>query len=389
MLFFHISYMMIASGIPYREWLSDDFHEEKKERVTIAIQTVTGVISREDLGIAAPHEHVFIDLSAFYMEKQQLDCQNPSTDPVTIERLGLLNYDPYALRDNLILDDAQIQKRELLRFAAAGGHTIVDLTTTGIMRNPQALRRMAYETGLNIVAGAGFYVGSTHSPALRAMEPQAICDCIIGEIKEGMDGTDIKAGVIGEIGISENFTDSERRVLKGAGLAQMMTGCPISVHINPWTTFGIEAARMLLDMGISAQKICICHVDVEGRTEYIERLLQMGVFIEFDNFGKQYFVRRSARRLGYGSFISDSRRVELVSQLVKAGYVGQILLSCDVCLKTLLRAYGGWGFDHVLTNIVPMLLEEGVSNSAADSMLRENPANFLDVINTNSDFCAG
>lgn len=346
----------------------------------MSVQTVLGSIRREELGITTPHEHILIDLSAFFVEKPQPDCSNPRTDAVTMERLGVLNYDPYALLDNLILNNEPTQIREIKRFAAAGGRTVVDMTTTGIMRDPAALRRAARETGLNIVAGAGFYVGSTHSQALRAMTPQEIGAHIVREITEGMDGTDVKAGVIGEIGISELFEESERRVLEGAGLAQQSTGYPVSVHINPWTTYGLEAADMLLDRGVPARKICICHVDVEGREEYIRQLLDKGVFIEFDNFGKQYYVRRSARRFGYGGFISDSRRVELVNQFVREGYAGQILLSCDVCLKTLLHAYGGWGYDHVLTNIVPMLREDGVSDRDIDRMLRENPADFLDVI---------
>ena len=55
----------------------------------------------------------------------------------------------------------------------------------------------------------------------------------------------------------------------------------------------------------------------------------------------------------------------------------QILLSCDVCLKTLLRSYGGWGYDHLLRNIVPVMHEEGIKQEDIDLMLINNPADFL------------
>ena len=51
--------------------------------------------------------------------------------------------------------------------------------------------------------------------------------------------------------------------------------------------------------------------------------------------------------------------------------------SCDVCLKTCLRTYGAWGYDHVLANVVPMMREFGISDADIDTMLRKNPADFL------------
>jgi len=150
------------------------------------------------------------------------------------------------------------------------------------------------------------------------------------------------------------------------------------VHINPWTEYGVEAAKILLDGGVEPSKICVCHIDVENRRPYIDNLLALGIYVEFDNFGKEYYVARSARRLGYGPFVRDEARVALIASLLDNGRLNQVLLSCDVCLKTLLHRYGGWGYDHVLTNIRPMLLEEGVSPGDIEIMLVDNPANYLD-----------
>lgn len=344
----------------------------------MAIQTVTGILKKEDAGIVTPHEHIFIELTAFFEERPLADCESPSTAPVTMDKLGILNRDPYALRENLRMDDYETQKKEILRFKKAGGATIVDATMPGIGRNPEMLKKIAEATDINVVMGTGFYVYSTHPAEMKQMTEAEIAELMVKEITEGAEGTGIKAGVIGEIGISEVFNEEERRVLRASAIAHKKTGTPVLVHINPWTTNGIEAAKILLDGGVAPENIAISHIDVEDNMDYIHTLLDMGVYIEFDNFGKEYYVDREARREGYGLFVHDVDRVNCLKTLIDEGYGKQILVSCDVCLKTCLRTYGGWGYDHVLVNVVPMMEDAGISQDAIHALLVENPANFLD-----------
>lgn len=345
----------------------------------MSVQTVTKTISKDELGIITPHEHIFIELTPFFDEDQVLpDGIDAKTAAVTMDKLGILNRHPYAFRENLLMTDFETQKKEILRFKNAGGTTIVDATMPGIGRYPELLKKISEETGINVVMGTGFYVYSSHPEELKSMSEEEIAELMVKEITEGAEGTGIKAGIIGEIGISEIFNDDERRVLRAAAIAHKKTGVAVLVHINPWTTNGLEAAQILLDNGVSPDKIAISHVDVEDDMEYMKKLLDMGVYIEFDNFGKEYYVNREVRNPGYGLFVHDTHRVACIKELIDAGYKNQLLLSCDVCLKTCLRTYGGWGYDHVLVNIVPMLEDEGVSNEDIMLMLKENPARFLD-----------
>lgn len=343
----------------------------------MSVQTVTGKIEREELGIVSPHEHIFINLSAFFDKRDIKDFDNSENVKVDITNLGVLDRDPYALKDNLIMDDYEVQKQEILRFKACGGRTIVDATTIGIGREPLKLKQIAEETGIHVICGAGYYVCSTHPESITRMSVEEIAAKIAAEVTDGMDGTEVKAGVIGEIGISEVFNENERKILKASAIAGVRTGVGVLVHINPWTENGVEAAQILLDGGVAPGKICISHVDVEGKYDYIKKMLDMGVFIEFDNFGKEYFVDIDARRPGYGLFMKDTERVELIARLLDEGYGSQLLLSCDVCLKTLLRRYGGWGYDHLLRNVVPMMQEVGIGDEAIRRMLVDNPADFL------------
>ena len=339
------------------------------------IKSVLGELTREQLGVVAPHEHVLLDLTAFYQELPVPGIDDPATQKVEMWNLGILSRDCYALKDNLCLTDEDTAIRELMFFRNAGGNTMVDASLPGIGRNPSGLVRISRETGLNIIMGTGFYVGQTHPEELSTMSDNEIGELMVKELNEGIDG--VCAGYIGEIGISEVFDDKERRILRAAAIAQKKTNVAINVHINPWTVNGVEAADILLDAGVTPDRICISHIDVENREDYILDLLNKGVYVEFDNFGKEYYIRREVRNSGYGCFVHDTQRVALVKKLIDMGYLNQILLTCDLCLKNLLHCYGGWGYDHVLTNIVPMMDDEGIRADQIQTMLVTNPADWL------------
>lgn len=341
------------------------------------LKTVSGEITREEMGVTTTHEHVLLDLTAFYTERPVAGVESPSTQKVEMWNLGILSRDCYALKDNLLLDNETLQAYELAKFGEAGGKTVVDASLPGIGRDAKALKRIAIKTGLNIVMGTGYYVGETHPKELANMTERQIADIMVKELTEGVDGTDICAGYIGEIGISEIFDDKERRVLRAAAIAQKDTGVAINVHINPWTTNGIEAADILLNAGVAPDRICISHIDVENREDYVFALLEKGVYVEFDNFGKEYYIKREVRNSGYGLFVHDTERVTFLKKIIDRGFLHRVLLSCDLCLKNLMHTYGGWGYDHVLVNIVPMMQDEGITDEQIKTMLIDNPANWL------------
>jgi phosphotriesterase-related protein len=206
-----------------------------------------------------------------------------------------------------------------------------------------------------------------------------IRDEILTDLMVGMDGTRIKAGVIGEIGTTAEILPGEHKTLLAAAEAQRETGVGVIVHTYPWSQCGLTAVSMLTREGVPPHKISINHVDVEIDVDYCKRLCDTGAFIEFDNFGKEYFIDKRDREFAGGVFARDIERVRAIKALVDAGYLSNLLLACDVCLKTLLHRYGGWGYDHVLAHIALMLLDEGLTELQLDVLLRENPRRFLDV----------
>ena len=63
------------------------------------------------------------------------------------------------------------------------------------------MRTVSERTGVHIVAGCGYYVESSHPPA-RPAPVDELAALMVGDLVEGMDGTDVRAGVIRELGCS-------------------------------------------------------------------------------------------------------------------------------------------------------------------------------------------
>jgi phosphotriesterase-related protein len=131
-------------------------------------------------------------------------------------------------------------------------------------------------------------------------------------------------------------------------------------------------------MGVEAGKIVICHVDVELHTAYLRALLERGLFVEFDDFGKEFDTEAGDRSFAGGPFARDTERVRAVKEILDWGYGDQLLLTTDICLKSLLHAFGGNGYDHILGRVVPMMREEGIPQEAIDALLIANPKRLFD-----------
>ena len=336
------------------------------------IQTVLGRVNADSCGMVLPHEHLFIDLV------NQAEA-GASRAPITpADRPGLM-CDPYTHCDNLRLDDEAAAESELRDLLAAGVDTIVDCSpSAGIGRNPEGLRRLASATGANIVAGCGNYTGDTIPDEVKQLDVQSLADVMIREIENGIGDTGVRPGVIGEIGTSRTILAEELNTLRAAAIVHRATGLAIEVHIYPWLPNGIDAARILMEGGVDPRRIVICHSDVEPDRAYIAELLKLGVWVELDNFGKEFTP--SAGGFAAGRFISDAERADLAAEIIRGGFGGQLLLTNDICLKCLLRSRGGAGYAHVIRDMLPMIAARGADmNYLREVVCRENPLAVLAV----------
>lgn len=338
------------------------------------IQTVTGWIDNDIVTAALPHEHILSDLRPLV---QPLD-NGVFYEKVALHNYGELSRNPYAVLDNALLDDREAAVDEFRRLKTAGFNLIADVTTSDFGRDVRFMRELSEKTGVHIVAGCGCYIDGAVSENLKSKSVAELRAIILKELTEGIDGTDMKAGVIGEIGSSDKITEAEYKFLQAAAEAQRETGFGMHIHACLWNREGLNALDYAVKCGASAEKICIDHVDVLLDEDYILGALDRGAYVEFDDFGKEYYVDRADRNLLNGSFAYDTQRVAFLKKLIEKGYGRQLLICNDICLKSMLHAYGGWGYDHIAKHIVPMMEDFGIAKHDTDRIIRENPVRFLE-----------
>ena len=134
----------------------------------------------------------------------------------------------------------------------------------------------------------------------------------------------------------------------------------------------------MIEMGVKPEKICIDHIDVCLRPDYLYRLLDKGVYVEYDNFGKEFFIPKRETGVLRGRFAYDYERCLSIKDLAEKGYINRILVSTDICLKSMLYNYGGNGFAHVPQNITVMLKDVGLTEEQVKTLTADNPAEFFD-----------
>ncbi|GCC20988.1 N-acetyltaurine hydrolase isoform X1 [Chiloscyllium punctatum] len=339
------------------------------------VQTVLGVMDPRRLGRTLTHEHLTMSFAFCYTPPPpgQEAC---SEMPMTMNNLYWLKQNPYSHRANLLLnEEVEAVKGELLHFKEVGGGTIVENTTTGICRDVKALRRLSEETGVHIIAGAGFYVAETHSSETRSTSVEKLTDILVNEILHGADGTDIKCGVIGEIGCSWPMTESEQKVLQATAEAQTQLGCPVIIHPGRNSDSPFHIIRILQEAGADISKTVMSHLDrtILERDKLLE-FAKLGSYLEYDLFGMEL--------LNYAfcpvvDMPCDIERINWVRFLTDEGYGDNLLMAHDIHTKNRLTKYGGHGFSHILTNIVPKMKQRGIPQSAIDKILVENPKRWL------------
>jgi phosphotriesterase-related protein len=128
------------------------------------------------------------------------------------------------------------------------------------------------------------------------------------------------------------------------------------------------------DEGLPHHRMIIGHMDQVHDFDYTLEALKRGVYVEYDAWGREYYREEWGWNFVMGQ---DAWRVQYVKQLVEMGYGDRLLFAQDVCFKTDLRTYGGWGYAHILNHIVPMLLDAGIPRAAIMGILKENPARAL------------
>lgn len=345
------------------------------------VMTVLGPMDANRLGITMSHVHLLIELAvAEQRESPGNASQKVLFDkPLTMDMLGPLRRRVHLLKDNLVMGDIDEQIGELMLYKRFGGISVVEPGVIGLGRDPVGLRQIAAATGVNVIASSGWYIGASHSQAVNDSSVEKLAEQMIREVTVGIDNTGIRAGVLkaalSGATVDTPYSPSEEKVLRAGGRAQAATGAAMFIH--PCHHYG--RARHLehyLDVlkseGANLEKIFMGHVDFwAGDIDYQRCILDRGAMVSYDCFGEEMYVRPGFVRP------TDQARVAGVVKLCELGYSKQVLLSAECAYKCTLRKYGGYGYAHVLENILPDLRYYGVSEERIDDMLVGNPRRLL------------
>lgn len=342
------------------------------------VQTVLGPVDPQSLGPTITHEHLLIDFTVVFQPPTNPVDAILSEEKLSLGNLGWIRHNWNSSLDNLRLLDEQVACSEATKYYEAGGRTIVDVTSNGLGRDPEALARISDTTGLNVVMGGGHYIGSTHPPEFDKYTAEDIAETIIQDIQVGADGTDIRTGIIGEVGVSSPWTDSERKTVQAAVIAQIETGAPVLIHPGR----NEELPRQILDAiagwGGDVSHTVMGHIERTIYNRYnLQRVAETGAFLNFDLFGHDSSFYPLAP---YSYMPNDAQRMDQIEFLIERGHVNQILLAHDVCSKHRLKEYGGHGWDHIISRVIPQMEARGISQGNINQMLIDNPRRMLTFV---------
>ena len=280
------------------------------------------------------HEHLHIDLSGF---KNNLDCR---------------------------LDQYDLICQEMKDLRALGVSNIIEMTNRYMGRNPQFMLDLMRETGINVVACTGYYQDAFFPEHVAARCVEQLAQEMVDEIVIGIDGTELKAGIIAEIGSSEGvITPLEEKVFIAAARAHIETGRPISTHTS-FSTMGVEQLVLLQAHGVDLSRVTVGHCDLKDNLDNILRMIDLGAYVQFDTIGKN-------------NYYPDEKRIGMLHELRNRGLLNRVMLSMDITRRSHLKANGGNGYDYLLTTFIPQLRQSGFSQADVDTMLRDNPSQFF------------
>ena len=318
------------------------------------VNTVTGPIRVEDLGVTLMHEHVLIGYPGW-----EADTLRPG--PARAE----------------IVSTAVEKIRSMQEI---GIQSMLDPCPNDLGRDVGLAAEVADKTGFNIICATGLYKenegGFAHWHFVRSIGRgvEAMAELFIHELTRGIGDTGVKAGIIKVATGEGKITDYEYDVLSAAATAAVETGAPITTHTDQGT-MGEEQQAFLLEKGVPAHRIIIGHSCGSSDHDYHMRLLDKGSYLGFDRFGLDILA-------------PDEQRIDALVALLQKQQERRIVVSHDSVWCTRGQPFPAemlaaidvdklFNPTHFHRNIIPALLARGVSREQIDTMLVDNPRRFF------------
>ena len=317
-----------------------------------SVPTATGEIDSSELGRTLVHEHVFV-LGEEYRQNYEYDWDE----------------------DQKIADAV----RDLAELKSVGIDTIFDPTVMGLGRYIPRVQRIAEQVDLNIVVATWFssynaipFQFHYNGPGLMFDMPEPLTELFVNDLTKGIADTGVRAAFLKCAIEEQGLTQGVERVMRAVGQASVQTGAPITVHTNPHTQSGLVAQRVLREEVVDLRKVVVGHSGDSTDLDYLCELADQGSLLGMDRFGLDVLLP-----------LED--RINTIAELVRRGYVENIVVAHDAACfidwfdpEHKRQAAPRWHFRHISEEVVPALLEAGLSDADVDTILVANPRRYFE-----------
>jgi len=317
------------------------------------VETVRGAVPAAELGRVLMHEHLFVlspEFVANYPEHDGFDEEKHVDEAI----------------------------RRLKELKAAGIDTIVDPTVIGLGRYIPRVQRVAAEVELTIVVATGLYTYNDvphylayRGPGTMLAGDDPLVRMFVGDIRDGIAGTGVKAGLLKCATDEPGVTPGVERVLRAVAQAHLETGAPIMTHTHAGTRRGLEQQNVFESEGVDLSRVLIGHSGDSADLGYLVELADRGSLLGMDRFGLDLLL-------------PFEQRVATVAALCERGYAGSMVLSHDASCyidwfpaEQLPVLAPNWHYLHITRDVLPALRSLGVSEADITTMLVDNPRRFL------------
>ena len=312
------------------------------------VETVNGPVDLDDLGTTLIHEH-------FRTTDEAGRFQFPHL------------YDEQAEWEAAMADANAVKGH--------GVKTVVEPSAMFLQRDAGFSKRVADESGLNVVLATGIYTYDYLPQFLLNRDEDGVAAIFVHEIENGIQNTGIKPAFIKCAADEPGITPNVEKVHRAAARAAKQTGLPIMAHSRPASGTGPEQMRIFSEEGVDPSTVHIAHTGDTDDLDYIERLLETGCWIGMDRYGLDIFL-------------PTEKRNATVLALLERGYAERMFLSQDFCssidwfpveVQEYLKAneVPDWSMTFLFEKVIPELKERGMTDAQLDQMMVANPKAWL------------
>jgi phosphotriesterase-related protein len=314
------------------------------------VETVQGAVEAHELGVVLVHEHLRFRDEAVAVEWPD-------------------RYD-----EQLELDAA------LLAVNAAKQHgvlTIVDPTAMYGGRDVRFMKQVADRTGVRIVACTGIYSYDHLPHYFENRDVDVMADHFVEDIERGVQGTEIKAAFLKCAADAAGVTERVEKIHRAVARASVQTGAPIMAHSMPAVSTAPRQIEIFEEEGVDLARVQIAHCGDTDDVDYIERLIERGVYVGLDRYGLEMYQ-------------PIDKRNATAAELLRRGHTERLMISQDFCASIdwfppeageVFESSGAirnWSMTLVFDEVVPALREQGVmDDDTFATIFSANPRRWL------------